>query len=1197
MKLRITVLLLFVALVVGIPIYLLRHSHDQQVREWRQASRFFFRELGDLDRAQELNDKILSVFPKSAFDLLWKAFLLERKGSPEDLGAALEIHDSLIAAHGASALMLHLQKARIHRALGRPDLARATALSVVDVYPFEAFLEAGLASRQSFSPLESLMYFRRALEDFASTDIERAMAHEALAEVYELLANIQGGASAAREAGSEDAEARERAVGALRENARQELDRALATLRSIPEKLGAQDRIRHWLASMALKRSRLRLKGEAPALEAARLLESRIEADTTAGNEISPRLFMSVGKLYAGAAWNERKDGGGAPGETSAELLEKASSFFLQALGGRSLADARALLGATRLSDLEESEERPEGERLDSFYESRDYIQALVEVARVYLASPQWQRVLDDASPLGLSRRISDAAEVSEPAVASVFELIRALGLLRSGDLDGAEAGFERFLSKAPAAERPSATVSLAEQCLRLLPDDSLALTFLDRFEESEGGLFRLLGRRVRLLIAARQSAALEEEASLRLERVLRALAGVPKSPQECLEAVQILRGLGRIDEALATLRDGRRSFPDHPMIRQALAEQLAARAEALERAEGDEARDERAGCLAEALDLNLLFFLEQPAQGDAAFDRSRSLVGSLDEPRVESVLEDVVRRAFPRAGTAAPAFSSALLSFLRGDLPRALEQTESLPDPEPFQPFLSFLRGTCRLEGGRARSLAAAEADEPAAAEAERAAERSRLVALARAEFEKHPQFYPNRLELAQLELEGAGGGDVPDSLLDLLESLVQSDEESHQARWLLARALTLRLVHRRSQPGSSVEDLQDLLYRLQSQLRAVIRLQPGRVRAYQALADSIVLPPPGSAGGPGAPAGGARTGDQGRRYLRAVQILKAVPRPDEAVLTRLAAYLGSAGEAVQALRYQAFLAVWSPGPGALQDLVQSALAANQKEVLEEILADDPASAALAALDAREQRVLDQARGLLAAGATDASSQFYGLLRLAGEVGCFDRSRPLPASWRLLMRERLRRIPLFDGFRSMFLGQIRAEESRQALSSDAKESLVDRAIAEYERALDAFESQGVEVPVALLNNLAYQLIQDDDPGRIRRGLELAGKARERVRGKPGQAPFLDTYAWALFRSGRLKEAEQELREILKEEDAPVYRYHLAEILFRLGEYRDAEVEVRRAIDSGISFESIDAARDLQSRIREEFGKALQPEA
>jgi len=86
------------------------------------------------------------------------------------------------------------------------------------------------------------------------------------------------------------------------------------------------------------------------------------------------------------------------------------------------------------------------------------------------------------------------------------------------------------------------------------------------------------------------------------------------------------------------------------------------------------------------------------------------------------------------------------------------------------------------------------------------------------------------------------------------------------------------------------------------------------------------------------------------------------------------------------------------------------------------------------------------------------------------------------------------------------------------------------------------------------LNALGYTLV--DRTPRVAEGFVLIEKANKLA---PNDSFILDSMGWALFRLGRLAEAETYLRRAMKERPDPEIAAHLGEVLWAKGEYAQAK--------------------------------------
>ena len=119
-----------------------------------------------------------------------------------------------------------------------------------------------------------------------------------------------------------------------------------------------------------------------------------------------------------------------------------------------------------------------------------------------------------------------------------------------------------------------------------------------------------------------------------------------------------------------------------------------------------------------------------------------------------------------------------------------------------------------------------------------------------------------------------------------------------------------------------------------------------------------------------------------------------------------------------------------------------------------------------------------------------------------------------------------------------------------------------------YDKALAAFADNA-----SVLNNYAYFLTLEERD--LERALEMSSRAIKLSENNP---TFLDTYAWALYRSGRYDEAKRFMRQAisLDRTNSPELQMHYGDILAALGEKYMAEVYWRRARDNGYDPQAVE---------------------
>ena len=121
-------------------------------------------------------------------------------------------------------------------------------------------------------------------------------------------------------------------------------------------------------------------------------------------------------------------------------------------------------------------------------------------------------------------------------------------------------------------------------------------------------------------------------------------------------------------------------------------------------------------------------------------------------------------------------------------------------------------------------------------------------------------------------------------------------------------------------------------------------------------------------------------------------------------------------------------------------------------------------------------------------------------------------------------------------------------------------------------KAIEVYESLLAEMPnnMGVLNNLAYMLAQNNE--RLPEALKYAKRAHE---ARPNYPGFLDTYAYVLYKKGRLSEADEFLQAAIQQYEqnkvsvpAEVYE-HLGAIKEKLGAEAEALAAYKQALETG----------------------------
>lgn len=124
------------------------------------------------------------------------------------------------------------------------------------------------------------------------------------------------------------------------------------------------------------------------------------------------------------------------------------------------------------------------------------------------------------------------------------------------------------------------------------------------------------------------------------------------------------------------------------------------------------------------------------------------------------------------------------------------------------------------------------------------------------------------------------------------------------------------------------------------------------------------------------------------------------------------------------------------------------------------------------------------------------------------------------------------------------------------------------KCIGSYEKALRLWPEN-----ILVLNNYSYFLSEQDKD--LKRALEMSKKVME---SEPGNATYIDTYGWILFKLGLYKEAKEQLvRAIsLDSTGSEEIFLHYGDVLHALGEDFLAPIYWHKALDAGYDKEEIE---------------------
>lgn len=1155
---RLALLAAVLILIGGSLFFWLGRSPQKKIRNWRQASRFFFSEAGDLATAEKLNQKILGFLPDSIQDRYFQVRILESRGDLESLDKAVSILEELVSSPNPRLQSLNLNRARILRSLGRLSEAQGAARSVADLFPFESNLEMARISLAALDLYGALKTAKHAHDELARDAFHRAQARELEASIYFMLLGYKN---------NDRPEVRDE----IHARAREALDGALAASREVSDEILSPDQFHLWVASLHEKRSRVRAPGEHPCWSAANGLEVELQDRQQRNLEIPDHLYTAIGALKLRAATEEKDDLPDASPQVIPGLLARAQECFQLALSSLTPEEARPLLEKTPPSrEMDGSQALAEGQldlEIDEDLKTRrEYILKLLHISKIFLASPLHTHLLSSSSGLRLSERIEDARSIEDDSVSRLFAMVVAFAKLKEGKAEEAEKILIDYARSQEKGLQASAYLDLCQQSLKVLPDQPVALRFIDLYDRTDPEDTRV-NRKLSLLLNMKKEPALAEEAQKRIDSTLAALKKRPvTADSDPLARARILQSLDSVDAALDYLRRARQASPDNHSLRVAVGTFL------LQQAQGVET-DERARELYRQAVEDLLPTLFDTPDALPLVNRQLNFAfSSLQDLAADEDLSEILKRPYPRASQAdRKAFLETVRAFLSAEFALALEASQRLERPADFQPFLSLLRGVSMVEvAGMEEDLNSPRVRE--------------LLDRAKKEFEAHPELLPNRFELAHLKLRDIPPGQpVPQELLDEVEALHRSQRLKGKGDWLMARALDYQVRHLKSQRPVDLDAVEASVEKIQHHLRRTIAGDPLKTAAYLALSRSFMEV--------AFLRSQTESQDQAPRlrkeaHEQAVLVLQAVPAPSHVVISKLAGHLISLDRENEAFPLLAAVNLLDPSSSAMNSLMQNLirnpdLAPWARWALGE-LEEPPVDVSTPESQELHQKWDRFSQNLQA----QKPSQYLLAIRSFEDMMEGDSRKPIITFALEDIREKWATLPQFHGMRQMYIGEIHsiAYQARAGSTREQGQHLASMVQA-YEKSLEAYAAEDLDPPLAVLNNLAWYLGVDSDHQDLEKSLELATQAKERLRSPADLPDVYDTYAWILYRNKRLSEAKNEYQVLIAAADRPSYRFNLARVLFDLGDYRGAQEELDRALNS-LEFQKRDEAVELLSRVR-----------
>lgn len=1150
---RFLTMLLLLGLIALGAWYFFGKNPQKTIVQLRSASEFFLRDAGDIAAAEELNARILKLVPESTFDLMFKAAIDERKGTVSGYQAALKTYDRVLALGNESILGVGLLKARLLRNLGRWRDANGVLLSVIDAFPFEATAQLGQTALQGLAPIDALQYFTKARE-LAQTDLQQVEALDGIASTYLQLLTIDARQTPADNLSAEEREKmrsfREERRQSWRDKSREALEEAFTLLQGFQPTLPTDERrTRYLLAAVTQKLAQVKAKDDTPYYVAYLTLEARETQYATMADPAEPDLLILRGMLQLGAATEEVQH---LSDPLLAErLLGNASKDFRQSLA-LSREEAKTLFETkfetpTLNEDLEGSGltslALPQGLR-----QRRDYVNRLLSISRIYLASDQFETILADTSELDLSGRVVEAAEATYVEEARLFSVVMGYARLKKREITAATQELDRYLAQLSDAESPLATLELAEQAEKILPGNPLVFRFLDRLDEFLPRPLLFLGKRVTILAEAATHPELEAQAEERLTDLLKRASDEAKTPTEKVMVVQVIYSVRGIDVAIEQARAALKASPEDPQLLLLVGAFLFEKSSSI-----DSADPGGLLLLKEGLAHHLALLISHPTRNRQIAAGCVEILKMLEHVDGPQDLAEHLAQYYPTADAASlESFAQTLRLFLKGEPSEGLQHATRIKNTKGFEPFLSFLRGSChiglvhiysrqRLVGSDAvRKLELAESIR---AEYERA----------KAAFSQAPGYLPSELELLEIGLFSPirEFEEVQDEQVERLKTLTSHQGVEHRAYWLLARAYLSQFEHQYQDPNVENSHLARLLLHERKALRNVIQRAPMFIPAYLLLAESFLMAARAERAAADTEAGQRQIFNPD--YKRAINTLRAIPNPNEEVSLRLATYHEKLGDIEKSQEYLENLAERTGRGEIYRRLLTAYLRIGTYDKLAVILEPE---------------------------LSEGSAEWKALS---------ERQKTL--------RRRFDELQESTGLRHTFLGQVYSQREKTAITESARAKFREQRLASFRKAMEAYKAINRKPPLLILNNLAWFLSEEDNPADRVEGLEIASQAVGRLEKTPANIPDVyDTYGWALFRTGKFVKAQEVFEDLVAQHRRPSFLYHLARVLFEVQQFDEAASLLQEALEHYEEFPYKEDARILRTQVddkrRELIGNA-----
>lgn len=1073
--------------------------------------------------------------------------------------------------------VIYLRMARIYRLLGMASAAKGAYASVVEEYPFDAYMGIGRSALDIFDWRNAYSSFLHARLTVSDDPVRWRESTEAVVEALDVAV------SSLKEAVAKQPSPDLETQLATRSQERDGLiDELVGLLKEVePESRVHFVRLNEKVVDLLTRKTTPNIEGALAHLETA--LEGDIEKRNVPLYVVKGNLCTRLSTMAS------------IPEIERLEYWRKAESCYQEAQEFHATGAVREVAEATgwviSLPNV----------TVDEFAAA-----VLLKTCQSLVKAGHSWRLPLEASPNGEKDRLQIAATMdrllSSPDVhlgtRLDLRMWRALAILREGDSKQFFLAIDSIMADALTADRRRRkALSLAEACVSVVPNDvEVLLAVVDGYlkpddlvdveslaedvgtpeqakkvSDSARNLMRVLKvyrRSIAAQLRVPESEAHVEQLTDRVKDILIQDAERATAPRAYPYITDLMSTIVGSDDARELLKRGRERFPDDRWIRVSLALAYLQEARSLDRdarAAGETTITEDVAAAFELALNELVPLLVGTPHNFDLLSRVRIVAARFkNEPeRFGEMLHTVIRGVFPNSSPDELAQASGVLgAYLQRDFVAVTDAWKSMNDLGPSKPFIALLAGLAYLEqaDGVLRMLRSINVEVSGQVDAASIRDRIRdLTGKADDCFAAGLTADPDHISLKVQRLRSRlnvvsvdepspeSTGDNPlDPVIREIRDVVAENQRNAEAQYLLAMALN-RKWNWQLASGVRAKFVYPVMVEERSCLRKAIVAAPRLIDAYLQLSESYVV--------------GWRQSDvvdrgtfadPSRRlfapdFAKAITVLKSAPSSPE-VLERIGQYYEADGDLDEARSFQQLLLRSHPVEANLNRLLRT---------LVKLKRFDEARTLLKSLEADKIIAADF-----------ETTQLTGLALVAAEE--------------------IRAIPKTD---------FEKQELRQFQ------------VGCYRRILARAEEKGFSAPAYVLNNLAYLLIEygtkaniDEAIRLLESALERVGDGKDRMLSMGSVADIRETYAWALYLHGDLQRSHElykELAEAGNDLGAEFY-YHFAKLLFDLREFESAAQQLSKVLEDDVP--GADAlvsarARKLNVRIEIELQRLFEREA